>query len=368
MQRLRCVAVGASSQRSSAVSDRARFCRVLQAKLLAGEGRFRRSAVLFFCTPILRRPGAPPGAGPGRLNVIGGSLANDDGAASAARTMPVTTPRTSPSSRDSRRFASVPACTSARPARGACTISSTRSSTTPSTRRWPATAPRSTVTIHPDNSVTVRRQRPRDPGRDDGEGAAPGGRGRADRSARRRQVRRRRRLQGLRRPARRRRLGRQRAVRALRRRGPARRLRVDARTTSAARRMGDLQRGAPTKETGTTITFLPDADIFETLDFDFTTLEERMRETAFLTRGLRIVFVDERGDGHRAEFRYEGGIVDFVELPQREQGADPQEGDLVQRRGRRGRGRGRDAVERLLPGVGVLVRQQHQHASRAALT
>jgi DNA gyrase subunit B len=74
----------------------------------------------------------------------------------------------------------------------------------------------------------------------------------------------------------------------------------------------DLVRGEPTTATGTTITFLPDADIFETLDFDFTTLEERMRETAFLTRGLRIVIADERGDGHHAEFRYEGGIVDFV--------------------------------------------------------
>ena len=74
----------------------------------------------------------------------------------------------------------------------------------------------------------------------------------------------------------------------------------------------DLKKGEATKETGTTITFLPDADIFETLDFDFNTLEERMRETAFLTRGLRITLVDERGEGHRAEFQYEGGIVDFV--------------------------------------------------------
>jgi DNA gyrase subunit B len=74
----------------------------------------------------------------------------------------------------------------------------------------------------------------------------------------------------------------------------------------------DLEQGAPTRETGTTTTFLPDADIFETLDFDFTVLEERMRETAFLTRGLKITIVDERGEGHRAEFRYEGGIVDFV--------------------------------------------------------
>jgi DNA gyrase subunit B len=52
--------------------------------------------------------------------------------------------------------------------------------------------------------------------------------------------------------------------------------------------------------------------VFETLDLNFSTIEERLRETAFLTRGLRIVIVDERGEGHRAEFRYEGGIVDFV--------------------------------------------------------
>ncbi len=76
--------------------------------------------------------------------------------------------------------------------------------------------------------------------------------------------------------------------------------------------LSELQRGEATKETGTTVTFLADADIFETLDFSFTTLEQRMRDTAFLTRGLRIVLVDERGAGHRAEFQYEGGIRDFV--------------------------------------------------------
>ena len=70
-----------------------------------------------------------------------------------------------------------------------------------------------------------------------------------------------------------------------------------------------LPSGAPT---GTTITFLPDADIFESLDFDFHTLEERLRETAFLTRGLKISIVDERAEGHSAEFQYEGGIEDFV--------------------------------------------------------
>jgi DNA gyrase subunit B len=79
--------------------------------------------------------------------------------------------------------------------------------------------------------------------------------------------------------------------------------------------LGDLQQGAPLARgasTGTTVTFLPDADIFETLEFDFRTLEERLRETAFLTRGLKISIVDERGEGHSAEFQYEGGIEDFV--------------------------------------------------------
>jgi DNA gyrase subunit B len=76
--------------------------------------------------------------------------------------------------------------------------------------------------------------------------------------------------------------------------------------------LGDLQKGEPADKTGTTITFLPDAEIFETLDFDSTVLEERMRETAFLTKGLKITIVDERGEGHQSTFRYEGGIVDFV--------------------------------------------------------
>jgi DNA gyrase subunit B len=73
-----------------------------------------------------------------------------------------------------------------------------------------------------------------------------------------------------------------------------------------------LEKGAAAKETGTTITFLPDLEIFEDLMFDFETLAQRMRETAFLTKGLRIRLVDERGGGEEVEFRYEGGIRDFV--------------------------------------------------------
>jgi DNA gyrase subunit B len=74
----------------------------------------------------------------------------------------------------------------------------------------------------------------------------------------------------------------------------------------------DLAKGAPAKETGTTVTFLPDAEIFETTEYDFDTLSTRLRETAFLTRGLRISLVDERGEGQRVDFHYEGGIADFV--------------------------------------------------------
>jgi DNA gyrase subunit B len=74
----------------------------------------------------------------------------------------------------------------------------------------------------------------------------------------------------------------------------------------------DLKRGEPTTRTGTSITFLPDADIFETLEFDFSILEQRLRETAFLTRGLKISLTDERSGGNRVEFQYEGGIEDFV--------------------------------------------------------
>ncbi|MCO5316201.1 MAG: DNA topoisomerase (ATP-hydrolyzing) subunit B, partial [Solirubrobacterales bacterium] len=74
----------------------------------------------------------------------------------------------------------------------------------------------------------------------------------------------------------------------------------------------ELVKGEKTKETGTQITFLPDDEIFESLDFDFQTLLERLRETAFLTRGLRIQIKDERAEGQEVEFKYDGGIEDFV--------------------------------------------------------
>jgi DNA gyrase subunit B len=74
----------------------------------------------------------------------------------------------------------------------------------------------------------------------------------------------------------------------------------------------EIVQGEPTEETGTTTTFLPDDEVMETLDFDFSTLEERLRETAFLTRGLKIGLTDERGERKTVEFQYDGGIQDFV--------------------------------------------------------
>src|ERR671931_497470 len=65
-------------------------------------------------------------------------------------------------------------------------------------------------------------------------------------------------------------------------------------------------------DTGTTISFLPDAEVFEEVELSAPTLTQRLRETAFLTRGLRIVLDDQRAEGERVEFHYEGGIKDFV--------------------------------------------------------
>jgi DNA gyrase subunit B len=75
----------------------------------------------------------------------------------------------------------------------------------------------------------------------------------------------------------------------------------------------DLTPGEDTDRTGTTVTFMPDSEIFETLEFDYTTLQTRLREMSFLTRGLKIVLHDEHGGGREDIFQYENGIQDFVE-------------------------------------------------------
>src|SRR5271166_5908197 len=77
--------------------------------------------------------------------------------------------------------------------------------------------------------------------------------------------------------------------------------------------MGPLVRGAASDETGTTITFWPDPQIFETTEWNFETLSRRMQEMAFLNKDLAISITDQRQDEPReARYQYAGGIADFV--------------------------------------------------------
>ena len=81
-------------------------------------------------------------------------------------------------------------------------------------------------------------------------------------------------------------------------------------TTESLKRIGD------SKKTGTKVRFLADSTIFETLEYDFATLEERFREIAFLNKGLHITIEDVRDDENlkKSEFCFEGGLSSFVEF------------------------------------------------------
>ncbi|KAB8196399.1 DNA topoisomerase (ATP-hydrolyzing) subunit B [Nonomuraea phyllanthi] len=81
--------------------------------------------------------------------------------------------------------------------------------------------------------------------------------------------------------------------------------------------LAPLARGEGTDETGTTITFWPDPDVFETTAWNYETLSRRFQETAFLNKGLTITLTDERpdhvnGEAHTVTYCYEGGLTDFV--------------------------------------------------------
>ncbi len=76
-----------------------------------------------------------------------------------------------------------------------------------------------------------------------------------------------------------------------------------------------LEKIGDSKETGTLVRFLADSEIFETLEYDYNVLMERMREMAFLTKGLYISIEDLRGETPiKNEFQYEGGLRSFVEF------------------------------------------------------
>ncbi len=80
---------------------------------------------------------------------------------------------------------------------------------------------------------------------------------------------------------------------------------------SRGKRTKPMEITGETDKQGTKTYFLPDAEIFDTLDYDYKILENRFREMAFLNKGIHLHFVDER-NGKDVNFHYEGGIAEFV--------------------------------------------------------
>src|SRR6202040_599334 len=74
---------------------------------------------------------------------------------------------------------------------------------------------------------------------------------------------------------------------------------------------GEITAGEKTTKHGTIVRFKPDTKIFEETTFSFDTLSNRLRELAFLNKGLKIVIEDER-DGRNHTFLYKGGIIEFI--------------------------------------------------------
>ncbi len=87
---------------------------------------------------------------------------------------------------------------------------------------------------------------------------------------------------------------------------------VYTQTYERGKPIADLITTGTTKKRGTKITFKPDSQVFETTEFSFDTLANRLRELAFLNAGVRITLDDEREDGKAHDFHYEGGINQFV--------------------------------------------------------
>ena len=78
---------------------------------------------------------------------------------------------------------------------------------------------------------------------------------------------------------------------------------------------GSLKVSGKSKENGTSITFLPSKDVFSSIDFDVNILIKKMRELAFLNRGIKIIFIDDTGKKEKIqEFKFEGGVLEFVEF------------------------------------------------------
>jgi len=76
----------------------------------------------------------------------------------------------------------------------------------------------------------------------------------------------------------------------------------------------EVEKGEKTEETGTIVTFFPDEEIFDTINFDYDTISLRLRELAFLNKGIKIILKDNTEQNKKEDiFHYEGGIISFVE-------------------------------------------------------
>jgi DNA gyrase subunit B len=83
----------------------------------------------------------------------------------------------------------------------------------------------------------------------------------------------------------------------------------------------DLEERGKAKGSGTKVTFKPDGEIFTELVYSYEVLSNRLRELAFLNKGLRIVLVDERTEGQQEEYKFEGGIGEYVTFLRGSRGA-----------------------------------------------
>ncbi|MBT5247655.1 MAG: DNA topoisomerase (ATP-hydrolyzing) subunit B [Microbacteriaceae bacterium] len=92
-----------------------------------------------------------------------------------------------------------------------------------------------------------------------------------------------------------------------------------------------LKEGSPVEDTGTTITFWPNSDIFETVEFEYEVLRTRFQQMAFLNKGLSIDLSDERpsASGRKDSYKYEQGLVDYVEYLNRAKKTEVVHPDII---------------------------------------
>ena len=126
----------------------------------------------------------------------------------------------------------------------------------------------------------------------------------------------------------------------------------------------ELKKGGETDQRGTSITFLPDLEIFETIEYDRTVLEQRFREMAFLTKGLRSTSATSAASASRrpSSTTAASSTSSSTCTPRARASRCTRRSSTSRSSSDDRRGRGRAAVEQLLPGGAALVRQQHQHA------